>query len=567
MPCNLQPVLPGMKKLTLLLFLFITVYDLFAQQADLVLMNGNIITIKQKGDRAEAIAIKDNNILAVGSEGDIKKYISRNTKVIDLKGQTVIPGVNDVHQHPAPVYSFEEPYATLELDTVSSMKNLIALLKRKAAITPKGMMIRGVGYNETKLGGQPIRDSLDKASTDHPIQISHISGHLSAANSFLMDINGIDENTKDPAGGAFERYHGTNKPDGICKESAAGYLHHSKNIRYPSKPTPEQEMAGYRLYFHNVLASGITSIGDAWTSPDKVNVYRKLVNEGFPMRFNLIIGVDYLDQVLSGKIPQMQTDYLRISTIKVFHGNSLSGKTCWLYQPYDMINPVTAKKDYYGIPPARSQAGLDSLFYKIHHAGWQIACHSNGDREIDMVIAAIENAQKVDPRPDTRHRIEHCSITNQDILDKIKKDGIVPVFHCYMYELGDKMLVYGPERMSMLHPTKTAQEMGIIYALHSDAPVSPYPAMIRLGSAVTRKTKEGVVIGPNQCIDAEDAIKAYTYGGAYTTFEENKKGTLQPGMFADMVVLETDPTTINPDNIKNIKVITTIVGGKIVYQR
>jgi len=326
-------------------------------------------------------------------------------------------------------------------------------------------------------------------------------------------------------------------------------------------------MAGYRLYFHNVLASGITSIGDAWTSPDKVNVYRKLVNEGFPMRFNLIIGVDYLDQVLSGKIPQMQTDYLRISTIKVFHGNSLSGKTCWLYQPYDMINPVTGKKDYYGIPPARSQAGLDSLFYKIHHAGWQIACHSNGDREIDMVIAAIENAQKADPRPDTRHRIEHCSITNQDILDKIKKDGIVPVFHCYMYELGDKMLVYGSKRMSMLHPTKTAQEMGIIYALHSDAPVSPYPAMIRLGSAVTRKTKEGIVIGPNQCIDAEDAIKAYTSGGAYTTFEENKKGTLQPGMFADMVVLETDPTTIDPDNIKNIKVITTIVGGKIVYQR
>ena len=556
-----------MKKLTLILLLLIAANILSAQQADIVLTNGNIITLKNKGDRAEAIAIKGSTILAVGSNQDIKKYTGQDTKVIDLKGQTVIPGFNDVHQHPAPVYSFEEPYATLELDTVSSMKNLIALLKRKAAITPKGMMIRGVGYNETKLGGQPIRDSLDKASTDHPIMISHVSGHLSAAISFLMDINGIDENTKDPAGGAFERYHGTNKPDGICKESAAGYLHHAKNIQYPPKPTPEQEMAGYHLYFNNVLASGITSLGDAWTAPDKVNVYRKLVDEGFPMRFNLIIGVDYFNQVLSGKIPKMQTDYLRIATIKVFNGNSLSGKTCWLYQPYDMINPVTGKKDYYGIPPARSQADLDSLFYKIHHAGWQIACHSNGDREIDMVIAAIENAQKADPRPDPRHRIEHCSITNQGILDKIKKDGIIPVFHCYMYELGDKMLVYGPQRMSMLHPTKTAQEMGIVYALHSDAPVSPYPAMSRLGSAVTRKTKDGIVIGANQCIDAEDAIKAYTYGGAYTTFEENKKGTLKPGMFADMAVLDADPTTINPDNIKNIKVNTTIVGGKVVFQR
>ncbi|WP_183564234.1 amidohydrolase [Mucilaginibacter sp. SP1R1] len=557
----------NLKHITACFLMLMAAPVLKAQQADLVLTNGNIITLQQKGNRAQAVAIKDGRIQAVGTNAAIKKYIGSQTKVVQLNGKTVTPGFNDVHQHPAPVYAFDAPYATLELDTVSSMKNLIALLKRKAAITPKGMLIRGVGYNETKLGGQPVRDSLDKASTDHPIIISHVSGHLSAANSFLMDINAIDENTKDPAGGAFERYPGTNKPDGICKESAAGYLHHSQNIQYPPKPTAGQEMAGYRIYFNRVLASGITSVGDAHTAPEKVEIYRKLVAEGFPMRFNLIIGYEYLDQVLSGKIPQMQTDYLRISTIKVFHGNSLSGKTCWLYDAYDMINPVSGKKDYYGIPPARSQAALDSLFFKIHHAGWQIACHSNGDREIDMVIAAIENAQKIDPRPDPRHRIEHCSLTNQNIMDKIKKDGIVPVFHCYMYELGEKMLVYGPERLKMLHPTKTAQDMGIIYALHSDAPISPYDAMPRLGSAVTRKTKEGFVIGANQCIDAEDAIKAYTYGSAYATFEENKKGTIQPGRFADLIVLDADPTQIDPDKIRDIKVNTTILGGKIVYQQ
>ncbi len=556
-----------LKKITLFLFLLSAPAYLFAQQADLVLINGNIITIKQKGDRAQAIAIKDHTILAVGSNDEIKKYIGSNTKTVDLKGQTVTPGFNDVHQHPAPVYPFEAIYATLELDTVSSMKNLIALLKRKAAITPKGMLIRGVGYNETKLGGQPICDSLDKATTDHPILITHVSGHLSAANSYLMRLNSIDATMKDPPGGAFERYHGTNRPDGICKESAARFLHRAKNIVYPPPPTHEQELAGYRLYFNKVLASGVTSIGDAWTTPEKVKVYKELVDEQFPIRFNLIIGVDYLDQVLSGKIPQMQTDYLRISSVKVIHGNSLSGKTCWLYQPYDMINPVTGKKDYYGIPPARSQGRLDSLFYKIHHAGWQIACHSNGDREIDMVIKAIEYSEKADPRPDPRHRIEHCSITNQQILDDIKKDGIIPVFHCYMYELGEKMLVYGPERISMLHPTKTAEDMGIVYALHSDAPISPYQAMPRLGSAVTRKTKEGIVIGANQCIDAETGIKAYTHGSAYATFEENKKGSLQPGYFADLIVLDTDPTTVNPDTIRNIKVQMTIVGGKIAYQQ
>jgi predicted amidohydrolase YtcJ len=557
-----------MKFFYIFIFSILIKADLFAQKADLILINGNIITLKAKGDRAQAVAIKANKIIAIGNNDDIKKLMGAQTKIIDLKGKTVAPGFNDVHQHPAPIYTFDKPYAVLELDTVTSMKNLIALLKRKAAITPKDMLIRGVGYNETKLGGQPIRDSLDKASTDHPIIISHVSGHLSAANSYLMELNGIDENTKDPAGGAFERYHNTNKPDGICKEVAASYLHKSSKIIHPPQPTEEQEMEGYRLYFNNLLASGLTSIGDAWTTPEKVKVYRKLVAEHFPIRFNLLMGTPYADDLISGKIERSNTAFLRIEGVKVIHGNSLSGKTCWLYEPYDMINPVTGKKDYYGIPPARSQASLDSLFLRIHKAGLQIACHSNGDREIDMVIAAIENAQKVYPRADARHRIEHCSITNQDILNKIKKDSIIPVFHCYMYELGDKMLAYGDKRMAMLHPTKTAMDMGIIYALHSDAPISPYPAMIRLGSAVNRKTKDGgIVIGANQKIDAEDAIKAYTYGGAYTTFEENKKGRLIEGQLADMIVLDQDPTTINPEKIYGIKVLTTIVDGNIVYQQ
>ncbi|PTQ95534.1 hypothetical protein C8P68_10539 [Mucilaginibacter yixingensis] len=555
-----------MKKLfTLIIALLTLQLQLHAQQANLILTGGNIITLKQKGSRAQAIAMADGKILATGTDAEVMKYAGKQTKIIKLNGKTVVPGFNDVHQHPAALYPFEAPYASLELDTVSSMKNLIALIKRKAAITPKGMLIRGVGYNETALGGQPIRDSLDKATTDHPVLISHVSGHLSAANSYLMDRAGITDTTKDPAGGLFERYQGTNKPDGICKESAAGYLHRAK-ITTPPQPTPEEEMNGYRLYFNKVLASGVTSIGDAHTSPDRVEIYRKLVAEHFPIRVNAIIWWEYLDQVLSGKIPRTETDYLRIASVKVIHGNSLSGKTCWLNEPYDMINPVTGKRDYYGIPPARSQAALDSLFAKIHNFGWQIACHSNGDREIDMVISAIEKAQKANPRPDPRHRIEHCSLTTQKIMDNIKKDGIIPVFHCYMYELGEKMLVYGPDRLKMLHPTKTAQDMGIVYALHSDAPISPYQAMPRLGSAVTRKTKEGVVVGANQCIDAEDAIKAYTYGGAYTTFEEKKKGSLLPGYLADMVVLDADPTKIDPDQIRNIKVNTTIVGGSVVYQ-
>src|ERR1700722_16106672 len=416
----------------ILVLVLLSTRCLAQQTADLVLTNGHIITLRVSGDRVQAVAIAGGRILATGTSDAIKAFVGANTKVVDLHGQTVVPGFNDVHQHPAPLYTWDKPYATLELDTVSSMANLIDLLKRKAAITPKGMLIRGVAYNEFKLGAQPTRDFLDKASTDHPILITHASGHLSAANSYMLRISGITRDSKDPPGGALER-DARGEPDGIIKESARGLLTHDRSID-PPKPTAEEELDGYRRYFRALLASGLTSIGDCWTTPAKVKVYQTLVAEGFPMRFNCYIGVDYLDQVLDGRIPRLRTDYLRIDGIKIFHGNSLSGKTCWLYEPYDTINPVSGKKDYYGIPPARSQASLDSLVLRINHAGLQIACHSNGDREIEMVLTAYERAQNADPHPGIRHRIEHCSITNMAILERIHRDSVVPVFHSYAHE-------------------------------------------------------------------------------------------------------------------------------------
>ncbi len=547
--------------------MFVLFYFLpgYCQQADLVLQNGLIITLANPGNRAEAVAIKNNVIIATGTTDSIKQFITNKTKVIDLHGKTVVPGFNDVHQHPAPVYSWDKPYASLRLDTVSSMSSLIILLKRKAAITPKGMMITGVAYNEVKLGGQPIRDSLDKASTDHPILISHASGHLSAANSYLLNANHITNETKDPPGGALERYK-NGVPDGIIKESARRLLS-SSNVIQPPKPTFEEELEGYRIYFHNLIASGLTSIGDCWVTPDKVKMYERMVADHFPLRFNLYIGVDYLDRLISGQIKRVESDYLRINGVKIFHGNSLSGKTCWLYEPYDTINPVTGKQDYYGIPPARNQQSLDSLVLKIHKAGLQIACHSNGDREIDMIILAIERAQQAYPRPDARHRIEHCSITNQSILEKIKKDSIVPIFHCYINELGKQLMVYGEKRLAMILPTKTALDMDIPFALHSDYPISRYEPMIRLEGAVNRTTKDGIVLGENQKISVEEAIKAYTYGGAYTSHEENKKGRLLAGELADLVVVDKDPTSIDSKEIGSIQVLMTIVGGQIAFQK
>jgi predicted amidohydrolase YtcJ len=275
---------------------------------------------------------------------------------------------------------------------------------------------------------------------------------------------------------------------------------------------------------------------------------------------------------------------LRIEGIKVFHGNSLSGKTCWLEEAYDTINPVSGKKDYYGIPPARSQASLDSLFAKIHGAGLQIACHSNGDREIAMVLTAMERAQRADPRPGMRHRIEHCSITTPEILRRVRADSVIPVFHSYANELGDQLLVYGPARLGAagsgsgeaegrgrtlesVMPTRTATDMGIIWAMHSDYPVSHYDPMRRIDGAVNRRARSGVVIGAGQAIGVEEAIRAYCIGGAYTTHEEGRKGRIAAGFFADLVVLDKDPAAVPPDAIREVGVVMTVVDGKVVYRK
>ena len=556
--------------------------DAIAQRADMIITNANIITVVKKGDRQQALAVKGGLILFTGSNNGVLQYKSASTKIIDAKGSTIIPGLNDVHLHPSPETPFAQLDHSIRLDTVTSMTSLIALIAKKAAITPKGMLIRGRGYNESKLGGQPLRDMLDKATADHPVYITHASGHMSAANSYLLSINNISKETKDPAGGAYDRYpDGT--PNGICKESAQGNLTKNKAIvPYPSV-TKEDEINNYRNYFNNLLSFGITSIGDAGTDTNRLKIYQTLQQEHFPMRFNIMIADRLLPEMQggdihhetdewkalsyfnNGTIAQAETDFLRVKSIKVFHGNSLSGKTCWLYEPYNMINPATGKKDYYGIPYKRSQTQLDSLFMAIHKKGLQICVHSNGDREIDMVLNALEKVYASGNPLNIHHRIEHCSVINDSIIARIKKLGIIPVLHSYINELGDLMESYGDERLNRMFATKSFLTAGILPALHSDAPVSNFDARARWESTVLRTTESGKQLGASQCVDAEDALIMFTKGGAGATGEENKKGVIAKGMFADFVMIAEDPTTIPANQIHSIQIQQTWVAGKLAW--
>ena len=550
--------------------------------ADLVILNANIITVDQTNPRAEALAVRRGIIVAVGTTSRIQTLVGKDTNIIDAQGKTVTPGFNDAHMHPRAIYPFRSVHHVVDLrpESVATMDKLVNALREKARITSPGQWIRGSRYQDTKLGRHPTRFDLDRASTEHPIRIGHSSGHVSVVNSYALQIAGITKDTLDPPGGGFDRDK-EGKPTGICWEEPAS----SMVVRAgpsTSPPTRKEEVEGFLLCFKNFLTKGITSISDASTNPNKIRLYQDALEAGQPVRVNMMVR-QYRSGSTEGQFTDMEgdrwgpspilrafrrlgirtgfgNDRLKIGPVKIVHGNSLSGRTCWLVEPYK------DRPDYYGIPPGRSQEDLDRLIFEIHQAGFQAAVHSNGDREIEMLLDAFEKALEKLPKKDHRHRIEHCSIVNDRILERIKKLGLVLVPHSYVYEHGDKMEAYGKRRWGMMHPNRSALELGIPVAGNSDYGVSAADPLLRIQSMVTRKSAEGKVYGPEQRVSVEDAIRIWTLGSAYASFDEDKKGSIEVGKLADCVILSKDPTKVQPDTIKDIKVEKTIIGGKIVAE-
>lgn len=527
--------------------------------ADLVIVNARVVTMDEETPHAEAIAMKGDRISAIGADDVIRTQIMDQTKVIDARGRVVLPGFIDAHIHPSPTFDELSPFGVVACgpEAVSSIDELIERLRRKAEHTPTGGWVRGRGYQDTKLGRHPTREDLDRASTAHPVYIVHSSGHVAAANSYALALAGVGQSTPDPPGGAFDR-DSTGAPNGVLRESAKGRV--TDAGPESEEPALDQWIDGMRRTFQEYNRVGITSIHDAGISPDKLRRYQALQSDQPRVRVYAMLRRRHLDD-LSGKIDQSGRgdDWLRIGAVKDFHGNSLSGQTCWLYEPY------ADRPGYHGIPPATSQETLNRRILAIHEAGLQACIHANGDREIDMLLDAFELALKQSPRADHRHRIEHASVVNQAILDRVKRLGIVLATHSYIWEHGDKMEAYGEWRWPWMHPNGAAIRMGIPVAGTSDSPVSEARPMLRIQSMVTRTSAEGRCYGPEQRVTVDQAIRAWTWGGAFASFEEEQKGVIEAGKLADLVVLDRDPRQTPPSELKDIEVDYTIVGGRVVY--
>ena len=530
------------------------------QPADLVVLDATVITIDEERPSAEAFAVRDERIVAVGETETVRAWIGPETTVIKARGKTVVPGFNDAHCHPTPLFDEMSRLGKVDCspDAVDGIDKLIERLKIKADRTPKGQWVRGSRYQDTKLGRHLTRVDLDRVSTSHPVYVSHSSGHLAAVNSVALELAGVDASTPNPKGGAFDR-DDDGDPNGLLRESAKGIVM-GAGPELP-QPTTAEWIEGMKRRFDRYLEHGITSVQHAGTSPRTLRKYALVLAEHPLLRINVMLRRSNLDVLKQLNLdPQDQNQWLRTGAIKTFHGNSLSGRTCWLYEPY------ADRPEYYGIPPAASQDELNRKVLEIHEAGFQACIHANGDREIDMVLNAYEHALEQHPRDDHRHRIEHASVCNEHILERVKRLGVVLATHSYVWEHGDKMEAYGEQRWRWMHPNGSATQMGIPIAGNSDSPVSAAKPLLRIQSMVTRTSAEGKVYGAEQRITVEQAIRAWTLGSAFASFEESEKGSITKGKLADFVVLAKDPRAVSPEEIKDISIELTVIGGKVGYQ-
>ena len=536
--------------------------------ADLILWGGTIITMDPKRPSARAVAVKDGRFLKVGDEEEVKEFASRKTRVIPLKGRTITPGFIDSHQHLSQVGT-----ELLQVDCSPkhgrSIGQIKRLIQKEASRQAPGEWIQGVGYDDTKTTDQRLlnRWDLDEAAPDHPVLIQHISGHWGVTNGKGLEAGGVQENTPDPQGGAYGRDPGTGRLNGVLYEQAEFvYVFEGLSGQPPLIPpfSLRERRKGLRLASDRYLASGITSVHDALVSAQSLETYQETRKNGdLDLRVYMLIAHEYLPHLMALNLKTgFGDDWLKLGGIKVIADGAIAGRTAFLSEPY------VGGEDR-GILVAASEEALQETIYQVHRAGYQACVHANGDRAISMALDGFERALRDTPRKEHRHRLEHCTVVNPEILRRIKKlKLLVTPFGSYIYHHGEKMIpFYGPKRVEMMFAHRSFLDYGIAVSGASDNPCGPYEPLLAIQSCVTRKSAAGEVLAAKQRITVEEAIYLYTMASAYASFEEDRKGSITPGKLADLVVLGEDPRRVDPDEIKDMPVEMTIVGGEIKYTK
>jgi predicted amidohydrolase YtcJ len=535
--------------------------------ADKIFLNATVITMAREGDIAEAVAVREDKIIAVGSNNDIRKLVGPATKAIDLAGKTLLPGFYAAHDHfpsSGRVALYDVDLNSPPIGTIRTMDDIVAALREKVARTPRGKWVVGRGYDDTLIKEQrhPTRDDLDRASTEHPIWIVHTSGHLGVANSLALKLAEVTKDTPQPEGGRIRIDPQTGEPNGVIEERT------SLVSRLTPALTHEQRLETIRLCDHEYLAKGVTTTyiagGGAGIVPDLAEARNR---NWLHLRAKAMFAGSSTKPMPLEQAARLTpfAEFVRASGVKFWHDGSLQGFTGFLTAPY--ATQPEGRTEYVGYP-SRSREKLVELIRPYHRAGYQVAIHANGDAAIDDVLAAFAQVQKEFPREDARHRIEHCQTPREDQLDRIKELGITPSFFVgHVYYWGDRHrdIFLGPERAGRISPLASALARGIRFTIHNDTPVTPVDPLLLVWCSVNRITRDGKLLGDGQRISAFASLRAVTADAAWQNFEEASKGTIEVGKLADFVVLAENPLQIDPLGIKDIPILETIVAGDTVF--
>jgi predicted amidohydrolase YtcJ len=524
--------------------------------ADLVITGGNVLTMDADNPVAEAVAVRGDRILAVGSNEDILNLANANTQRIDARGMTVTPGFIDAHSHP--ILPWEALAVNVNLRQISAVQEVLA---EKAKITPPGGWVRGFMYDDTKFDEErPLnRRDIDEAVPDHPVYVAHRGGHTAVVNSKALEVAGVTRDTPDPFGGKFYRENG--ELTGKVAEHAMRPFREAGAI----PPADRAQVAKSAALSSQAMARvGLTSTTDAGATREEFVAYNDARDAGeLALRVSVMpSGSSELYKGLkqAGIGSGFGDEHIRIGAAKFVADGSASERTM------SMSTPFEGRPDDYGILTMTQDQIYDAVEDAVA-AGFRVGIHANGDVAIEMVMNAYERVLANHRGENPRHRIEHCSLVNDELLRRIKAAGVVPTpFYTYAHYHGNKWVEYGEEKMESMFAHRSFLDYGIPVAPASDYMPGPYEPMMALQSMVTRKDVRGRVWGPSQRVSVTEAMRICTVHGAYSSFEEDLKGSLTAGKLADIVLLDNDPHAVDPDAIMEIRVLRTIVGGRTVHE-
>lgn len=526
-------------------------------KADHILVNARIHTMDANQPRAEAIALQGNRILALGSTADLLALKGAGTEISDVGGGVIFPGFIDAHSHP----DGADEVTGADVNR-RSIREIQDAMREQAGKTAPGEWVVGYKYDDTKLSEErpANRLDLDQAVPLQPAIIRHRGGHTAVVNSRGLELAGISHDTPDPEGGHFGRDENGELTGFVAEKALTEVI--GKAGKWP-EITRSVRQRGVAHLTGLMAAAGLTSTTDAAGSLENLVAYQDARAAG-----ELKVRLSFMPYGPSPLYAQLKAaglrtgfgdEWIRFGAVKYWADGSASERTM------RMSTPFAGKPDDYGIMTMNQ----DEIYAAVDDAvanDWRIGIHANGDVTIDMVLNAYERALANWQGPNPRFRIEHCSLVNPTLLQRIKDSGVVPApFYTYAHYHGEKWQSYGADKMEWMFAHRSFLDYGIPVAPASDYTPGPFEPLMAIQSMVTRKDFRGTVWGPSQKISVEEAVRVCTINGAYASGEEQIKGSLSAGKLADLVVLAADPHETDPDQIKNIQVLRTIVDGKTVF--